>query len=254
MRCSHAHRWPGASLYRFLLLGAIASCLALPVSAQDQRPRGGPGFRPDLFDRPQGAETRGEETNNAVTPLPVAAEAEEAEAYQLEGIASWYGGKFQGRLTANGETFDTNQLTAAHRELPFGTIVRVTNRNNGKQVVVRINDRGPFVDNRVIDLSRAAADIIEMTGPGIAPVVLEILHYEPESDLRTLQIASFSSRENARALAARLEAAGLPASLEEDAERGVLRVIIPDVPESEIPDYRPTLSALGYPNPLVRRR
>lgn len=91
------------------------------------------------------------------------------------GIASWYGGKFHGRLTANGEIFDTNKLTAAHRTLPFDTRVKVTNLNTGKSVVVRINDRGPFLHGRIIDLSQAAAMKIGMLESGTAPVTVEIL-------------------------------------------------------------------------------
>ncbi len=92
-----------------------------------------------------------------------------------QGIASWYGGKFHGRTTASGERYDMNTLTAAHRELPFGTRVRVTNLDNGRQVVVRITDRGPFVKGRIIDLSRAAAKQIDMVQAGVARVRLEIL-------------------------------------------------------------------------------
>ena len=91
----------------------------------------------------------------------------------MVGYASWYGTKFQGRLTANGEIYDMYRLTAANRTLPFGTLVRVTNLDNGASVVVRINDRGPFVDGRIIDLSKAAAEIIGM--PGIAEVRLQIV-------------------------------------------------------------------------------
>ena len=93
-----------------------------------------------------------------------------------DGLASWYGPKFAGRQTANGEIFDPSQLTAAHKTLPFGTQVRVTNLNNGRSVVVRINDRGPFKPGRVIDLSRAAAERIGMIGSGTAPVSLELLN------------------------------------------------------------------------------
>ena len=82
------------------------------------------------------------------------------------GVASWYGGKFHGRQTANGERYNQNALTAAHRTLPFGTRVRVTNTANGDSVVVRINDRGPFVGGRVIDLSRAAASSLGIDGLG----------------------------------------------------------------------------------------
>ncbi len=91
------------------------------------------------------------------------------------GVASWYGGNFHGRKTANGETYNMNALTAAHKTLPFGTKVRVTNTRNGGSVVVRINDRGPFIAGRVIDLSRAAASQIGVTSSGVAPVKLAIL-------------------------------------------------------------------------------
>jgi rare lipoprotein A len=95
---------------------------------------------------------------------------------QEEGLASWYGGKFHGRKTASGERFDQNALTAAHRTMPFGTKLRVTNRKNGRSVKVRVNDRGPFSSRRrVIDLSKAAAQAIGMTNDGIVPVKIEVL-------------------------------------------------------------------------------
>lgn len=94
----------------------------------------------------------------------------------ISGAASWYGGQFHGRTTANGERYDMNGLTAAHRSLPFGTKVRVTNQKNGKSVVVRINDRGPYVGKRVIDLSRGAAQKVSMLGSGVAPVRLEVIN------------------------------------------------------------------------------
>jgi len=93
----------------------------------------------------------------------------------ISGIASWYGPGFHGNRSASGEIFDQNALTAAHLTLPFGTQVRVTNLSNGQSVVVRINDRGPFTGNRVIDVSKAAAQRIGMTGTGVAPVKLEVL-------------------------------------------------------------------------------
>jgi rare lipoprotein A len=91
------------------------------------------------------------------------------------GVASWYGGKFHGRRTASGETYNQHALTAAHRTLPFGTEVVVTNENNGRSVVVRINDRGPFSGGRVIDLSHKAATQIGMINSGTARVRLEII-------------------------------------------------------------------------------
>jgi rare lipoprotein A len=98
------------------------------------------------------------------------------------GLASWYGPGQQGRQTADGETFDMHQLTAAHRQLPFGTIVRVTNRSNGLSVEVRINDRGPFDDDdRIIDVSSAAADSLHMKGPGIVAVEVEVIRLGPRA-------------------------------------------------------------------------
>lgn len=92
------------------------------------------------------------------------------------GLAAWYGSEQQGHLTANGETFDLHQLTAAHRYLPFGTIVRVTNRSNNQSVEVRINDRGPFGDgDRIIDVSSAAADVLQMKRAGTVPVEIEVI-------------------------------------------------------------------------------
>ena len=93
----------------------------------------------------------------------------------LSGTASWYGPGFHGRQTANGERYNMYGLTAAHRSLPFGTKVRVTNRANGKSVVVRINDRGPYVGERVIDLSRGAAQAVSMIDSGTATVSLDVL-------------------------------------------------------------------------------
>src|SRR5215470_1896666 len=91
------------------------------------------------------------------------------------GVASWYGPGFHGNRTANGEIYDQYELTAAHPSLPLGTRVMVTNLANGRAVEVRINDRGPFVDNRVIDLSYGAARVIGMIGPGTSPVRIEVL-------------------------------------------------------------------------------
>ncbi len=91
------------------------------------------------------------------------------------GIASWYGVPYHGRRAANGEVYDMHQLTAAHRTWPFDTIVRVTNLSNHRSVDVRITDRGPFVKGRIIDLSRAAAEQIEMIGPGITKVQLRVM-------------------------------------------------------------------------------
>jgi len=94
------------------------------------------------------------------------------------GIASWYGQYFHGWLTASGEIYDMEALTAAHRTLPLGTVVRVTNIANGQQICVRINDRGPYVNGRVLDLSHAAARALDMLRDGISPVQLEVVGHE----------------------------------------------------------------------------
>jgi rare lipoprotein A len=100
---------------------------------------------------------------------------EPSSASQLQGVASYYADEFNGRKTANGEVYDMNEMTAAHRTLPFGTKVKVTNVDSGKSVVVRINDRGPFKDDRVIDLSLGAAKQLGLIAMGTGRVILQIL-------------------------------------------------------------------------------
>jgi rare lipoprotein A len=95
------------------------------------------------------------------------------QAFRQEGIASWYGTEFDGRPTASGEIFNSSLYTAAHPSLPFGTILTVTNQHNGRKVNVRVNDRGPFVSSRIIDISRAAAEQLDMLVTGTAPVLVE---------------------------------------------------------------------------------
>lgn len=97
------------------------------------------------------------------------------------GVASWYGRGERGDLTASGERFDPHAYTAASRHLPFNSIVRVTNENNGRSVQVRINDRGPYVHGRVLDLSEAAADSLDMKKSGTAPVTIEMVEPAPAS-------------------------------------------------------------------------
>jgi rare lipoprotein A len=132
--------------------------------------------------------------------------------YTEEGIASWYGLPFHGRRASNGEVYDMNKLTAAHRTLPFDTVVRVTNLGNGKSTVVRITDRGPFVDNRIIDLSMAAAREIDSVGTGVVPVRLEIVSagIDPGSGFFTVQVGAFRERSNAERLRERLNASYSP--------------------------------------------
>lgn len=123
------------------------------------------------------------------------------------GIASWYGNPYHGRYAANGEVYDMEKLTAAHRTLPFGTWVRVHNTVNGKSVTVRINDRGPFIDGRIIDLSHAAARSIEMIGPGIVKVRVEVIARpaEYEGELYAVQVGLFRNETSARKLCDRMQ-------------------------------------------------
>jgi len=115
------------------------------------------------------------------------------------GLASWYGHPYDGRPAANGEIYDMETLVAAHRTLPFNCWVRVRNTANSKTVDVRIIDRGPFVDGRVIDLSHAAARAIDLLGPGVGPVRLEVIRLPdtPEAAVFAVQVGAFRSRENA---------------------------------------------------------
>jgi rare lipoprotein A len=131
--------------------------------------------------------------------------------YTEEGNASWYGNPFHGRHSSNGEVYDMYKLTAAHRTLPFETMVRVTNLNNGKTTTVRITDRGPFVDNRIIDLSQAAAREIESIGPGVVPVRIEVLGtVDVTAGFFTVQVGAFHDRGNAERLRDRLSVSYSP--------------------------------------------
>lgn len=96
---------------------------------------------------------------------------------EIQGVASWYGDRFHGKRTANGESFDMHKLTAAHKTFPFNTIVRVVREDTRQNVIVRINDRGPFSKGRVIDLSKAAAEEIELIHTGTAGVEIEVLQW-----------------------------------------------------------------------------
>ncbi|MEM9594817.1 MAG: septal ring lytic transglycosylase RlpA family protein [Acidobacteriota bacterium] len=126
------------------------------------------------------------------------------------GVASWYGEPFHGRATASGEIYDMHGLTAAHRELPLGSVVHVTNLDNGREVTVRVNDRGPFIRGRILDLSYGAAKKVGMIGPGTARVEIEVLSIGggpsgPNMATRfTVQVGAYRERANADALLAEL--------------------------------------------------
>jgi rare lipoprotein A len=194
------------------------------------------------------------------------------------GIASWYGPEFDGRRTSDGEVYDKEKLTAAHRSLPFGTYLRVLNLDNGSSVVVRVNDRGPFAKDRVIDLSEAAARLIGMIPTGTARVSLspipkdEALAWKgggldgqgladasggipagsagasgraglPDARVR-IQVASYASEANAKATVQRLAMSGLTATIETAGAR--FRVVFPDLSPEESRLVSERLDGLGY--------
>jgi rare lipoprotein A len=145
-------------------------------------------------------------------PLPPAIPG----SYAEQGLASWYGVPYHGRRTANGEVYDMFKLTAAHRTLAFDSVVRVTNLKNGRKAEVRINDRGPFVENRIIDLSLAAARELDMVATGVAPVRLELLAgASPLEGNFTVQVGAFLVRENAERTRDRLEQRYRPVFIQE---------------------------------------
>jgi len=128
----------------------------------------GPSLEAGKVNKPQALEAGGAPSQNAKKPR----------AYQV-GTASWYGEPFQGKTTASGEPYDMTDFTAAHPKLPMGTLVKVTNLKNGKAVVVRINDRGPVVDGRIIDVSYHAARVLGFKERGVQRVRLDL--YQPET-------------------------------------------------------------------------
>jgi len=120
--------------------------------------------------------------------------------YVEQGVASWYGPGFHGNKTANGERYDMHQMTAAHRTLPLGSIAVVRSLNSGRQVTVRINDRGPFAKGRILDLSLAGAQALDMTGNGTASIELRVIGFQGRADdmgaLR-VQVGAFADQQNA---------------------------------------------------------
>ena len=186
-----------------------------PIADRRQRPPARPSETPA-----DAAESAKRATHIPEVPAPAPgataksnrpAPAPAPSGYMEEGNASWYGVPFHGRHASNGEIYDMYKLTAAHRTLPFETMVRVTNLNNGKSTVVRITDRGPFVDNRIIDLSLAAAREVDSVDAGVVPVRVEVLGgVDPIAGFFTLQVGAFRDRGNAERLRDRLSASYSP--------------------------------------------
>ncbi|MCH5291624.1 MAG: septal ring lytic transglycosylase RlpA family protein [Treponema sp.] len=207
--------------------------------------------------------------------------------YKTNVEASYYAEKFNGRQTANGEIFNMNDLTAAHKTLPFGTIVRVTNLETGKSVTVRINDRGPNVEGREIDVSKAAAIELGMLGSGLAKVNIEIIKEAPakatstnsaeptkaasaitESVIETaavveqdsseeqrwdIQLGAYSSHANAEEMAQKLLDAGFT-NVAYQVSGKMTRVIIRDISTDQIKSTTDSLESAGFGQYLVRKR
>lgn len=205
-------------------LALIAGCASQPSSRykmeQDKAPKGqfDATTVPELTPKWEAMSWQGN-----TSPYTVRGESynilSSAKGYVEEGISSWYGLKFHGELTSNGEAYDMYSLSAAHKTLPLPSYVKVTNLQNGRELIVRVNDRGPFHDDRIIDLSYAAAIKLGFQGQGTARVRLEAITFDaPNSNSVAgatdqlqdrlapfVQVAAFSSKEPAEALRQRLE-------------------------------------------------
>ncbi len=171
------------------------------------------------------------------------------------GYASWYADKFHGRKTANGEIFDTYKFTAAHKNLPFDTVVRVRNLENGKTAIVRINDRGPFVEGRIIDLSYAAAQEIGIIDCGVAKVSIDIIEGDgnkAENFVYKIQIGAYSNVKNAENIILRLNSNGLNPTMEKT-DKGIFRVVLADLEENDIARCQELLKKSGFADYILKK-
>ena len=188
--------------------------------------------------------------------------------YKSTAVASYYADKFHGRKTSNGEIFNMYALTAAHKTLPFNTKVKVTNLTNGKSVIVRINDRGPFVKGREIDLSKAAASKLDMIKSGTAKVKLTIITNDNTTSSKQaekwktadktktwdIQLGAFSKRSNAEAMVKRLQNAGFTKYLAYQKVGDLTRVVIRDIATDDVQGYLDRLEKKGFTDYFVRER
>ncbi len=188
-------------------------------------------------------------------PAPFPSGARAPIGYEETGQASWYGNPYHGRRAASGEVYDMNQMSAAHRTLPFGTWLVVENLTNGRTAEVRINDRGPFVGERILDLSSAAARVLGSTGPGVITVRLHVIAgpaSAPASPERvfTIQVGAFSTQERAATLQRELPSTDADVSSVQAAELGgrtIYRVRVGRfTSRAEAEERARRLSALGH--------
>lgn len=229
---------------------------------------GAPKYDTRVVDTPQSRELKGHQkpyTVNGKRYDPL----RDHQGFTQEGLASWYGKDFHGKKTSNGEIYDMYAMTAAHKTLPLGVFVRVTNQRNGRQAVVRVNDRGPFIAGRIIDLSYTAAKELEVVGPGTAPVRIEALGYRIDSQpgtvsyrapqsydvgLFSIQVGAFTMADNAHRLAAKLRSQYGAASVAEGWVNGqrYYRVRAGKYTSLEAAEVaRDQFEASGYPNCFV---
>lgn len=232
-------------LLALLITLLIAGCSSLAPEPQDGPGRviDDPGAIPDAIPRDAPQSRYGNPDQYEVFGRTYRV-MDSAAGHRERGIASWYGRKFQGRRTSSGEPYDMYAMTAAHKQLPLPTWVEVRHLDNGRSIVVKVNDRGPFARNRIIDLSYAAAAKLGMLGSGTAPV--EIRTVTPDTappaddappiiaeDGYWIQLAAFSRTGNAERLAARVEAAGLSAPAQVQTGRdGLHRVRVGPLPDA----------------------
>jgi rare lipoprotein A len=233
LRLNAVPRSPATALLLLLLLASLAACGS--NKAKDGPPRSGsvsiPELPGDAIPRPEPRSRYGngpvyEVFGQRYTVLNSSA------GYKERGVASWYGNKFHGKLTSNQEVYDMHAMTAAHKSLPLPSYVRVRNLRNNKSVVVRVNDRGPFVDNRIIDLSYSAARKLDMIKDGTSLVEVEAISFDkpagdrvvrqttprqppaatpqtPVSNEIYVQVGAFGSRENAQRRLGALRSSGI---------------------------------------------
>lgn len=252
------NRAEGRWLWAALALVLVAGC-GRPVKT-DRAPSRPPDVSrvPDAVPRHEPRSNRGNPDSYEVFGRRYYV-MESGRGHVERGVASWYGEKFHGRLTSSGEPYDMYVMTAAHKTLPLPSYARVTNLANGRSVVVKINDRGPFVDNRIVDLSYAAAARLDMLRSGTAMVELRVV--EPGGDAfgRThtptpapaqpaappeaggqvyVQVGAFGEDQNARNLAERMRRQGVEdVVVREDRSAGIYRVRVGPVSSVEYFDW-----------------
>lgn len=173
--------------------------------------------------------------------------------FKQEGYASWYGMKFHGHATSNGEIYDVYQMTAAHKTLPIPSYVKVTRKDNQESVVVRVNDRGPFHPGRIIDLSYAAAVKLGIHKMGTAAVSIEVLSSPAKGPEKWLQVSALSNEQAARKLQKKLQAVQQwPVVIKSNAKRNLHKVRIGPIPEGQATDkVISILQQHQLPKPMV---